>query len=138
MVSKEEFRKQDYEQLVNFVSDLLKKSDAMAPSMCRSIKVSSPDLYFCLTSKSHKMVWIGKDDLPTSPNSAANSFSRDSRSIFFANKQSSCCGLMRLTGMVLNIRSSGCRGSFFNVISRILIEFYQNRLTNNISMKISY
>jgi hypothetical protein len=46
--------------------------------------------------------------------------------------------LMRLTGMVLNIRSSGCRGSFFNVISRILIEFYQNRLTNNISMKISY
>ena len=80
-----------------------------------------------MTSKSPTMVRIGMDGLLTSPYSGANSFSRDSLSIFFANKQSSCCGLMKSTRIVLNIWSCGCCGSLFNTISRILTEFNQYR-----------
>jgi hypothetical protein len=76
-------------------------------SIYLSITVSSPRFYICFSNRSPTVVLIDIDGLPTSPYEGAKPFLSNSKSIFFASKQSSCCGFIKLVRTVLNISNCG-------------------------------
>jgi len=49
---------------------------------------------------------------------------------FFAKRQSSCSGCIKLASIVCNISSCGRISNFFNMICRVLIKFNQNSNKN--------